>query len=158
MGSRFAGGLPEAVSEWGNYVAGFSPEAGRWYGWQMLPGYEPDFVVPYFSPILVHSVRQRPGTRQVTIEFFNALYVEGMQGFVKDLSVIRRAPTYLVGALVNETAEGELSDRVAVVSEICPEWLRRHCPGVREMLLERPAERDLLGLQEQLNMLYGGRA
>ena len=34
----------------------FTIEAGRWYAWQMMPGYGEDGV-PYLSPIFVHEVK-----------------------------------------------------------------------------------------------------
>jgi hypothetical protein len=55
----------------------------HWYGWQMLPGYG-EWDVPYFSPICINEVTPRKTGRGIlAISFFNALYQEGVQDYLR---------------------------------------------------------------------------
>jgi hypothetical protein len=134
----------------------FTLQPEQWYGWQMIPGYADDRCVPYFSPIRVHTVAQAPRSRIVTVEYTNVLYAAGVQEFRQTLSLLRRSHDYLVAAIYDE--HGKPSDRVAVISHIEFEWLRRFCS---ELCRARPPE--LLGPADQqspsryLDAIFGVR-
>jgi hypothetical protein len=128
---------------------------GKWYAWQMIPGYAggPGEVVPYFSPIFVNEVTTKPGSRVMSLTFFNALYASGVQGFQLDLGLIRRAETYLVAAIHND--DGSLTDRVAVISDICFEWIERFCASVWTAGTAKGSLRNPYDLQAYLHEMFG---
>jgi hypothetical protein len=68
----------------------FTLEPDHWYGWQLIPGYTGERVVPHFSPIRVHTVAQAARSRLITIEYTNVLYAAGVQVFRQALGVLRR--------------------------------------------------------------------
>jgi hypothetical protein len=95
----------------------FTIEAGRWYAWQMMPGYGDDGV-PYLSPIFVHEIKPLKTAKGfLRLNFFNAFYAEGVQNFSLKMKVLRRARRYLIADLL-------YGDRCAIVSELTGEWLR----------------------------------
>ena len=103
-------------------------ERGKWYGWQMLPGYGDG---PYFSPIYVQLVEpQKSGKGDLKLTFINAFYAAGVQDFALTLRVFKHEETYLVGAV-----RGSTTDRCAVVSKLTMGWLRACCP---ELLRQVP--------------------
>jgi len=99
----------------------------HWYGWQMLPGYQGTRNVPYFSPIFVTGVTPAKSGRSIlNLQFFNAFYAEGVQGFALDLRILKHEADYLVAELLYEP-DGP-NHRTAIVSHIEFEWIRRFCP------------------------------
>lgn len=98
-----------------------------WAAWQMFPGYLGERCVPYSSPIWIHSVAPlKTGTGRLRLGFQNMLYASGAQDFNLDLRVLKRAANYLVAEL--DYGASTTQDRVAVISHIEFEWLRRFCP------------------------------
>ena len=60
---------------------GLNLAVGRWYGWQMLPGYTRGYE-PYFSPIRILRVQPlMTGHGMLRVGFWNALHAHGVQGF-----------------------------------------------------------------------------
>lgn len=109
---------------------------GRWFGWQMIPGYDGERNVPYFSPIEVRRVTpRRTGRGVLSVAFFNALYAEGVRDFQMDLRILSHQANYLVAELVD--GPPEQCHRSAVVSHIEFGWIRRCCP---ELWSERPPD------------------
>ena len=84
----------------------------------MLPGYT---ETAYFSPIFVYAVAPlKTGHNLLQLDFYNAMYATGVQGFSTSLLVFKRASTYLMGDL----AESQQAERAVVISEINFAWLR----------------------------------
>ena len=101
---------------------------GRWYGWQMLPGYTAEYD-PYFSPIRVlRAEALKTGRGMLRLVFWNALYAEGVQEFHVDLHVRTRRTDYLMADLRDPGAN--FLDRSAVISTMSISWLRRFCPSL----------------------------
>jgi hypothetical protein len=93
----------------------------------MIPGYLGQRCVPYSSPIWIQSVTPlKKGTARLRLSFQNVLYASGVQDFDLELRVLKRAANYLVAELDNGSSGPP--DRVAVISHIEFEWLRRFCP------------------------------
>lgn len=109
----------------------FELVTGRWYGWQMLPGYT---AVPYFSPIRVERVQPcKTGGGILTLEFWNLGYASGVQDFKKDLRVRSRQRTFIFAELVEDPGSPEV--RGAVITVLTPAWVRTFCwPGALEDL------------------------
>ena len=103
----------------------FLLKPGRWYGWQMLPGYG-DGYSPYCSPIMIERVLpKKSGAGWLDVEFYNAFYSEGVKNFALSLRVLARGKDYMVVAI-----DGSDKDpRVAVISNLSIDWLTRFCPG-----------------------------
>lgn len=126
---------------------------GRWYGWQMLPGYTTGYR-PYFSPIRVEKVvPKKTGAGWLDIEFYNAFYAEGVQDFHVSARILIRGESYLVCAIDGTSS----SPRTAVISSLSMDWLRDHC---REFL-EKISHREMEGLAKSemdyfLNMAIFG--
>ena len=99
-------------------------EPGRWYGWQMLPGYLEG--VPYFSPILLRAVSTREEDH-LELEFLNALYTAGVQDFQISARVLLQARSYVVVELAGPP---RVDTRSAVISAISFEWFETFCPTV----------------------------
>lgn len=96
---------------------------GKWYGWQMLPGYL-DRYSPYLSPILVEKViPEKTGQGWLQLNFFNAFYAEGVQDFKLRLKVVDKAQDYLITRLEYPDIE-----RHAIISRISFEWLKEQLP------------------------------
>lgn len=106
----------------------FMLDTSHWYGWQMVPGYAGERNVPYFSPMYLRAFAPRKtGRRELHVEFLNAQYAEGVQEFSIDLKILKHSQDYLVA----EIAYVDVSvDRVAVISRIEFEWIRRCCPEI----------------------------
>ena len=103
---------------------------GRWYGWQMLPGYTPAYR-PYFSPILVEKVIPRKsGAGWLDITFYNAFYAEGVRDFHLAVRILVRGADYLVCAIDGAGP----NQRAAVISSLTMDWLRDHCPEFAEKI------------------------
>ena len=96
----------------------------KWYGWQMLPGYVSTYE-PYFSPILVETVTpEKSGKGWLQLQFYNAFYAEGVQGFNKRLKVLDRTAQYLIARLEDPPP----TERHAIVSRISFEWVEARFP------------------------------
>jgi hypothetical protein len=95
---------------------------GRWYVWQMLPGYVDEGKYdPFVSPIYIESVEpQKTGNGSLKLAFLNAAYATGVQGFELTVRVLKRGPAYLIAELPD-------GDRAAIIAEIGFDWLRRFC-------------------------------
>lgn len=119
---------------------------GKWYGWQMLPGYG---LEPYFSPIRAEEVTAlKTGRGELQLRFFNAFYATGVQHLEKTLRVIRRQPEYIVCDILHEAEV-----RVAIITACTPEFLIKHADPAyvkqnRELLLTSDP-------QTLLNSMYG---
>lgn len=99
---------------------------GRWYGWEMLPGYG-ELFSPYFSPIFVQVVLpKKTGHRRLRVSFVNIGYAEGVQDFELDLRVLEHQRGYMIVSL--EYGPEGPQDRCAVISELNHVWLNRFCP------------------------------
>ena len=119
----------------------FEIRCGRWYGWQMTPGYGD---CPYFSPILVQTVEPLgSGQSLLKLDFFNAGYAQGVQQFSKTLRIVLRLKTILFAE--------EDSQRGIVICEITRGWLESCCPWVTPPM---SAERDV---QAYLNDVFEPR-
>lgn len=100
---------------------------GQWYGWQMLPGYDPPDIVPYFSPIQIIGVTpMKTGNRVLQLKSWNAGYAAGVQIFSVDLRIVKHTDDYLVAGFVTHGPES--SDRAAVINTIGFRWLKRLFP------------------------------
>ena len=109
---------------------------GRWYGWQMLPGYTAGYR-PYFSPILVERVvPKKTGAGWLDVDFYNAFYAEGVRDFHLSVRILVRGADYLVCA-IDGAGSGQ---RVAVISSISLDWLRDHCREFAEKISYREME------------------
>lgn len=99
----------------------FTIERGRWYGWQMLPGYF-DGYRPYFSPIYVESVRPlNTGEHRLELNFYNAFYADGVRWFKPTLTVLHRFESYLIARPMHTPPDWQ---RTIIISEISFDWLR----------------------------------
>jgi hypothetical protein len=99
---------------------------GRWYGWQMLPGYT-DGYDPYFSPIrILHVEALKTGHGILRVDFWNALYAEGAQQLQTDLKIRSHHAAYLVAEL--RYPNNGPADRSVVISAMSAGWLERFCP------------------------------
>lgn len=106
----------------------FLLKPGRWYGWQMLPGYW-DGYSPYCSPIRIERVvPKKSGAGWLDVEFYNAFYAEGVQDFVLSLRVLARGRDYMVATIDGS----EENPRVAVINNLSVDWLTKFCPGFIE--------------------------
>lgn len=96
---------------------------GKWYGWQMLPGY---LDTPYFSPIRIETVvPKKTGRKILAVQFFDALYAQGVQDVALDLRILKHEARYLVAELMY----GDFN-RAGIVYDIDFEWVRRFCPEI----------------------------
>lgn len=128
-------------------MTGLHLEAGRWYAWQMLPGYLAERSVPYFSPILMTEVTARKTGRGIIgLQFFNALYAYGVQDFSVELRILKHEPNYLIAEILEGPGEAH---RAAVISHIEFEWMRHCCP---DLWRSRPP--DSFGPSEQSSVSY----
>ena len=94
----------------------------HWFAWQMVPGYYGNRVVPYYSPILVRDIEPlKTGKRMLRVDFFNAFYAEGVQGFSKKLKILKRTADWMFVDLVED------EDRGAVISHISFGWIEKFC-------------------------------
>ena len=90
--------------------------------------------MPYCSPIYVTDFKPlKTGKNLLRLEFLNVLYAQGVQDFVLDIKVLKRAKDYLVGELID--APDENPERVAIISRIEFAWVERFCP---ELWYHRP--------------------
>ncbi len=96
----------------------------KWYGWQMLPGYDSGYR-PYFSPILVERVEpEKSGKGWLKLNFFNAFYAEGVQGFELRLKVLDRTEHYLIARLDYPKP----AQRHTIISRISFQWIEERFP------------------------------
>ncbi len=133
--------------------AGLRIQAGRWYAWQMLPGYGDG--VPYFSPIFVHRVTLSPNNPNILdVDFANVLYAVGVQGFHTTIRPLLRASTYVVAELLEGEADSPV--RTGIISAITFEWLERFCPQVlKELPLRTPPDGKDLTIAAYLTASFG---
>lgn len=124
-------------------------KTGKWYGWQMLPGYV-SVCMPYFSPILMHAVKpKKTGRGVLQITFTNALYAEGCQDFQVGLRIISRSEIFLIGEMLDDAQTRQ--KRCAVICEISYEWLQRFCA---EMLVDHPQGPSDSDIQQYLGRIF----
>ena len=100
---------------------------GKWYGWQMLPGYGAG--APYFSPIRLDSVRRLAAPNTATLTFFNACYAHGVRDFKQRVRFIFQADSYLLCKLLPNDLQ-----RTAAISELSEHWIDTCCPYLWEVL------------------------
>lgn len=113
--------------------AQFTLTERAWAAWQMVPGYGGDRYAPYYSPIYVYSVEPlRKGNGYLRLQFYNALYAEGVRDFDLTLRVLKRDANYLFAELCYGNDSNE---RAVLVSAIDFDWLALHCPN---LLSSRP--------------------
>jgi hypothetical protein len=99
----------------------FTPKAGKWYAYMMLPGYSG----PYFSPIRVEKVKSIGSSgKRFTLDFYNARYAEGVRNFSKKMKILSRGDGYLVAELMDDKSER----RTAIVAEFNRSWLEAVVP------------------------------
>jgi len=104
-------------------MAPFALSPGTWRSWQMLPGYFGERMTPYCSPIYIRRVEPlKSGKSLLSVEFFNALYADGVKDLTLDLKIIKRATNYLIADLPYD------SERSAVIGHIEFSWLEQFCP------------------------------
>lgn len=116
----------------------FLLKPGRWYGWQMLPGYGGGYS-PYCSPIRIERVLpKKSGAGWLDVEFYNSFYAEGVQDFALSLRVLARGRDYMVVAIDGTKEE----PRVAVINNLSIDWLAKYCPG----FVERKSHEQMDGL------------
>ena len=95
----------------------------HWFAWQMVPGYVGTRCVPYCSPILVHKIEPlKTGKRMLRLDFFNAFYAEGVQGFSKKIKILKRTADWMFVDFVDD------EDRGALISHIEFGWIEKFCP------------------------------
>ena len=98
----------------------FTLQPGTWYAWHLFPGYVDHM---YYSAIHVTSVRRvKAGTGKLRVAYRDAGYAEGVQNFERSMRVLSRTAKLVVFAFADE--------RVAVVSQITPEWVRHFFPAL----------------------------
>lgn len=106
-------------------MAPFVLGPGTWRSWQMFPGYFGARMTPYCSPIYVRRVDPlKSGKGLLRVEFFNALYAEGVQDFTLELRILKRATNYLLADLPDD------SERSAVIGHMEFSWLESFCPQI----------------------------
>jgi len=106
-------------------MASFALSPGSWNSWQMLPGYFGARMTPYFSPILIRRVEPlKSGKSLLRLDFFSALYAEGVQDFTLDLKILKRATNYVIADLPYD------AERSAVIGHIEFSWLDQFCPDL----------------------------
>ena len=104
-------------------------EQGRWYAWEMLPGYT---GYRYCSPIRIGRIEAlKTGRDLLRLHFYNAFYAEGVRNFVTDLRILFRGPDYLLGNLV-EGHRLTSTERCAIITPISHEWIARNCSHLSE--------------------------
>jgi len=130
----------------------FTMKTGKWYGWQMLPGYvSVSGYMPYFSPILMRAVEPKKTGRSVLqLTFSNALYAEGCQDFKVDLRIISRSENFLIGEMLEDAQTRH--KRCAVICEISYEWLRQFCPGILSNHPNEATDRNVMAYLDQIFM------
>lgn len=107
-------------------MAGLQLERGKWYAWQMLPGYSGG--LPYFSPIRVDRVTpKKAGNRSLSLSFVNAMYASGVQHVEMGWHILKHAETYLIAEIDDESEDV----RSVVISPITLEWVQRFIPSLR---------------------------
>lgn len=112
----------------------FTIERGRWYGWQMLPGYF-DGYRPYFSPIYVEDVRPlNSGEQRLELDFYNAFYADGARWVKPTLTVLHRFESYLIARPMHTPSHWE---RTIIISEMNFDWLRS-CTRMLDQTLPAP--------------------
>ncbi len=125
---------------------------GRWYGWQMLPGYSHGYD-PYFSPIRIfHAEPLKTEDGILRLDFWNALYAEGAQPFEMNLKIRIHHESYLVADL--RYSDSGTADRSVVVSAMSTGWLERFCPSLVQVPRAHAAREDDVDLY--LDRLFPG--
>ena len=121
---------------------------GRWFAWQLIPGYMGERCVPWASPIYMTKVTPlKQGKGILSLTFDCPLYAEGVTHGERLIQVLVRAENYLVGLIVEESPVH--NKRCAVISHIEFEWIRRSCP---EFYYQRPPTD--FGYAEQSSVSY----
>ena len=94
----------------------------------MHPGYG---GYPYYSPIRIDDFSPLgTGGSLLQIEYFNAAYAQGVQGFSETVRVLVRARDYMVvlREAGNEVSKEEL--RTGVIGRMSHNWLEHHFRGL----------------------------
>ncbi len=124
-------------------------ESGKWYAYEMLPGYSRE---RYYSPILVQEVIEvKRGQGNLRLSFYNACYAQGVQDFVLDLRVLWTIPDYLIAEVFSHGSEP--SGRCVIISEITLGWLDRNLHGIMQQNPPTPIELTTQSVSEYLHRL-----
>ncbi len=107
-------------------------KAGKWYSWEMLPGY----AGRYYSPIKVGRVTPlKTGQNVLRLGFFNACYAAGAQSFDVDLKMLYRGEEYLIAKIVGDP-QHDLG-RCAIITPIDKWWMFDQLKITRDTLEQR---------------------
>jgi len=114
--------------------ASFGLVPATWYAWHMFPGY---LDYPYQSAILLEHVRPVP-TRKTYLEisYLDAGYAGGVQDFERRVRVLAWTRHDVVCMFDREDG----GHRVAVISELHEEWLRKGWP---ELMAKKRKDENL---------------
>lgn len=107
----------------------FELKQGRWYAWEMLPGYGAHNrqMDPYYSPIFVRRVEPlKSGKNFLRVQFLNACYAQGVADFDLTLQVLARRYHFMIAAISGN------DERCAILSEISFPWVQKFCPHLLE--------------------------
>lgn len=104
---------------------GLAITPGRWFAWEMLPGYFNTWFGPrYYSPIRVNRVEPRKkGNNRLFLDFYNVCYAPGVKRFEIEVEVVLRKPGYLICDL-------HYMDRSAIITNLTLDWLKCHFPDL----------------------------
>ncbi len=133
----------------------FTLQTGRWYGWQMIPGYVGERCVPFCCPCQMREVMPlKSGNGQLRVEVWLTGYAEGVQVMEKVLQVLHRSAHYLVARM---DCDNQHTDRCVVISEIEAGWIEQFCPHVWRALAGPMRENDSGSIQQRLTALFSHR-
>jgi hypothetical protein len=119
--------------------------AGLWYGWQTM---REEDGAPRFSPIRICSATLALHDGLVVdLKFLIPTFSRSVTLSREHLGLLCPADDYLVARLRPRLR----SRRVAIVSELTPEWLARCCPAIA---LELGLSVSRLGLQQALDTMF----
>ncbi len=82
----------------------------------------------HYSPVWVSEVRPlKTGAGRLVVSFYHANYPEGVRDKVYELTVLHRAP----GFVLSKNQTGEIGqERIVIFEAISGDWLRRHFPAL----------------------------
>lgn len=96
-------------------------EPGRWYGMTMWPGYGDR---PYHSPIRIDAFEDLGG--ELSVEFLNAAYAQGVRDFTERLVPLAHQPDYLIARIADQP------ERTVAIVDISQYWLETYFPRLVE--------------------------
>ncbi len=103
----------------------FELTVGRWYAMAMYPGYGDQ---PYHSPIRVERlVPFKDGSRRLDLHFFNLFYATGVQDMTYPLTMLQRAPEFIL-------ARHREDDRAISLVELTTSWLQQQARELYQLL------------------------